>query len=211
MLFFQLMKVSIPLTFFSFSIGLIIALFIAIMNMSKYTVLKSIGGFYVSIVRGTPLLVQLFIIFYGLPYIGILIDSYPAAIIGFSINIGAYASETIRGSILAIPNGQWEAAKTIGMSYPQTMKKIIIPQAARVAVPSLSNSLISLIKDTSLASIVLVPEMFRKAQEIAAVKPGSILEIYVLVALIYWIVVIILSRLQAKLEKYLGRYVGVIS
>ncbi len=208
MLFLQLLKVSIPLTIISFSIGLTIAIFIAMMNLSSRRMLKVVGSFYVSIIRGTPLLVQLFIIFYGLPYIGILIDPYPAAVIGFSINIGAYASETIRGSILAIDVGQWEAAKTIGMNYWQTMRRIVIPQAARIAVPPLSNSIINLVKDTSLASIVLVPEMFRKAQEIAAVEAGNILPIYLLVAIFYWIIVIGMSKIQSKLEVHLNRYVG---
>ncbi|ERJ11180.1 amino acid ABC transporter permease [Haloplasma contractile] len=206
-LLLKLITVSLPLTVIAFTIGLILALFIAIMRMSSNKVLKAISGFYISLVRGTPLLVQLFIIFYGLPTIGIVIDPYPSAVIGFSINISAYAAESIRGSILSIPNGQWEAAKSLGMNFPQTMRRIIIPQATRVAIPPLSNTLISLVKDTSLASIVLVAEMFRRAQEVAAVRPGIILQVYLLVALLYWLIVIGLTSLQNRYEKYLNRYI----
>lgn len=204
----QLLKISLPLTAISFSIGLVIAIFLALMKLSNFKVLKSIASFYISIIRGTPLLVQIFIIFYGLPNAGILIDSYPSAILAFSINIGAYAAEIIRASILAIDHGQWEAAKSIGMTYPQTLIRIILPQSARIAVPPLSNSLISLVKDTALASIVLVPDIFRKAQEIAATQTRYILPIYILVALEYWVIVILLTKIQDRVEKHLNRYVG---
>lgn len=204
----QLLKISLPLTAISFTIGLVIAIFLALMKLSNFKVLKSIASFYISIIRGTPLLVQIFIIFYGLPNAGILIDSYPSAILAFSINIGAYAAEIIRASILSIDHGQWEAAKSMGMTYPQTLVRIILPQAARIAVPPLSNSLISLVKDTALASIVLVPDIFRKAQEIAATQTRYILPIYILVALEYWLVVILLTKIQDRIEKHLNRYVG---
>lgn len=204
----QLLKISLPLTAISFTIGLVIAIFLALMKLSNFKVLKSIASFYISIIRGTPLLVQIFIIFYGLPNAGILIDSYPSAILAFSINIGAYASEIIRASILSIDHGQWEAAKSMGMTYAQTLVRIILPQAARIAVPPLSNSLISLVKDTALASIVLVPDIFRKAQEIAATQTRYILPIYILVALEYWLVVILLTKIQDRIEKHLNRYVG---
>ena len=208
-LFIKLLQVSIPLTVISFVLGLTIALFIAMMRMSRIKILKWVSGLYITIVRGTPLLVQLFIIFYGLPRFGIILAPYPSAIIGFSINISAFAAETIRGSILSIPTGQWEAAKSLGMNFPQTMRRVIIPQASRVAVPPLSNILISLIKDTSLASVVLVTEMFRRAREIAAVRSGIMLEIYMLAAIIYILVVFGLTFLQNRYEKHLNRYIKV--
>src|SRR6476661_6381560 len=158
---------TIPLTLITFIIGIILATLTALARISGSRILQWIARIYVSIIRGTPLLVQLFIIFYGLPTLNIEIDPYPAAIIGFSLNVGAYASEIIRASILSIPKGQWEAAYTIGMTYPQALKRIILPQATRVSIPPLSNTFISLVKDTSLASLILVTEMFRKAQEIA--------------------------------------------
>ncbi|MEH7463083.1 amino acid ABC transporter permease [Bacillus thuringiensis] len=197
---------TIPLTLITFIIGLVLATVTALCRISGNRVLEWIARIYVSIIRGTPLLVQLFIIFYGLPTIGITINSFPAAIIGFSLNVGAYASEIIRASILSIPKGQWEAAYTIGMSYPQALRRIILPQATRVSIPPLSNTFISLIKDTSLASLILVTEMFRKAQEIAATN-YEFLIVYTEAGLIYWVICFLLSIVQQMLEKRAERYV----
>ncbi|MCK9912039.1 ABC transporter permease subunit, partial [Microbacteriaceae bacterium K1510] len=133
--------------------------------------------------------------FYGLPSIGVRIDPFPSAIIGFSLNVGAYGSEIVRAAILSIPKGQWEAAYSIGMSYRQALRRVILPQAARVSVPPLSNSFISLIKDTSLAASILVSEMFRKAQEITAATYEPLL-VYTEAALIYWILCLFLSFIQ---------------
>jgi L-cystine transport system permease protein len=119
----------------------------------------------VSVIRGTPLLLQLFIIYYGLPSLGVTIDPFPSAIIAFTLNVGGYASEVVRAAILAVPRGQWEAAATVGMGYPATLRRIVLPQATRVAVPPLSNTLIALVKDTSLASTIQVTELLRKGQE----------------------------------------------
>ena len=161
---------TIPLTLITFIIGIILATLTALARISGSRILQWIARIYVSIIRGTPLLVQLFIIFYGLPTLNVEVEPYTAAVIGFSLNVGAYASEIIRASILSIPKGQWEAAYTIGMTYPQALKRVILPQATRVSIPPLSNTFISLVKDTSLASLILVTEMFRKAQEIAAMN-----------------------------------------
>ena len=114
--------------------------------------LAAVAGFYVWIIRGTPLLVQLFVIFYGLPSAGILIDAFPAALIGFTLNVGAYSSEVIRAALTSISRGQWEAAYSIGMTTRQALRRTILPQATRVAVPPLGNTFISLVKDTSLAA-----------------------------------------------------------
>lgn len=197
---------TIPLTLITFIIGLVLATLTALCRISGNRVLEWIARIYVSIIRGTPLLVQLFIIFYGLPTIGITINSFPAAVIGFSLNVGAYASEIIRASILSIPKGQWEAAYTIGMSYPQALRRVILPQASRVSIPPLSNTFISLIKDTSLASLILVTEMFRKAQEIAATN-YEFLIVYTEAGLIYWVICFVLSIVQQILEKRAERYV----
>lgn len=197
---------TIPLTLITFVIGLALATLTALCRISGNRVLEWIARIYVSIIRGTPLLVQLFIIFYGLPTIGITINSFPAAVIGFSLNVGAYASEIIRASILSIPKGQWEAAYTIGMSYPQALRRVILPQATRVSIPPLSNTFISLIKDTSLASLILVTEMFRKAQEIAATN-YEFLIVYTEAGLIYWVICFLLSIVQQVLEKRAERYV----
>ncbi|WP_204416881.1 amino acid ABC transporter permease [Bacillus tianshenii] len=198
---------TIPLTLISFSIGLVIAVLTALARISSVKPLQIIAKIYVSIIRGTPLLVQLFIIFYGLPSIGVTIDSFPAAVIGFSLNLGAYASEIIRAAILSTPKGQWEAAYSMGMTYPQALKRIILPQASRVSIPPLSNSFISLVKDTSLASLILVTEMFRKAQEIAATNYEFLL-LYTQAAALYWIICFLLSLVQGQLERRLDRYVA---
>ncbi|WP_110064660.1 amino acid ABC transporter permease [Cytobacillus oceanisediminis] len=198
---------TIPLTLISFVCGLALAILTALARISGNKVLQTIARIYVSAVRGTPLLVQLFIIFYGLPTIGIIIDPFPSAIIGFSLNVGAYASEIIRAAILSIPKGQWEAGYSIGMSYPQTLKRIILPQASRVSIPPLSNTFISLVKDTSLASMILVTEMFRRAQEIAATNYEFLL-LYTQAALIYWVICFLLSIVQGRIENRLDRYVS---
>jgi cystine transport system permease protein len=198
---------TIPLTLISFVCGLALAILTALARISGNKVLQTIARIYVSAVRGTPLLVQLFIIFYGLPTIGIIIDPFPSAIIGFSLNVGAYASEIIRAAILSIPKGQWEAGYSIGMSYPQTLKRIILPQASRVSIPPLSNTFISLVKDTSLASMILVTEMFRRAQEIAATNYEFLL-LYMQAALIYWVICFLLSVVQGRIENRLDRYVS---
>jgi cystine transport system permease protein len=198
---------TIPLALASFVFGIVIAVGIALMRLSKVRVVSAIARFYVSVIRGTPLLVQLFVIFYGLPSIGVLLDPWPSAIIAFSLNVGGYAAEIIRAAILSVPKGQWEAGYTIRMSPATTLRRIILPQAARVSVPPLSNTFISLVKDTSLASLILVTELFRQAQEIAAFS-SEFMVIYIEAAVIYWIICLVLSGAQSRLEKRLDRYVA---
>ena len=159
-----------------------------------------LARFYVWIFRGTPLLVQLFVIFYGLPSIGILLDAFPAALIGFTLNVGAYTSEIVRAAISSVPRGQWEAAYSIGMSWSQAMRRTILPQATRVAVPPLSNTFISLVKDTSLAAAITVPELFQTAQRIVATTYEPLI-LYIEAALIYLALSSVLSALQERLEK----------
>ena len=146
---------------------------------------------------------QLFLIFYALPSAGLTIDAFPAAVIGFTVNIGAYTSEVIRATLLAVPKGQWEAAHSISMTWAQSLRRIILPQAARIAVPPLSNTFISLVKDTSLASVITVPEMFLAAQQIAAVTYEPLI-LYSEAAIIYLFFSSVLSHLQEKLERKLA-------
>lgn len=200
-------KFTVPVAVVSFVLGSIVAMSTALARLSKYKLLKLISGFYVWIIRGTPLLVQLFIIFYGLPAAGITIGALPAAIIGFTLNVGAYNSEIIRAAILSIPKGQWEAASSIGMTHTQSLLRIILPQATRVSVPPLSNSFISLVKDTSLAAAITLTEMFQISQQITASTYEPLL-LYCEVAFIYLIFCSILSILQQKIEKKLERYVA---
>jgi cystine transport system permease protein len=198
---------TIPLALVSFVVGLAIALVVALMRLSRRRIVSGVARVYISLVRGTPLLVQLFVIFYGLPSIGLVIDPWPSAVAAFSINVGGYAAEVIRAAILSVPKGQWEAAYMIGMSRRLALRRIILPQAARVSVPPLSNTFISLVKDTSLASLILVTDLFRRAQEIAAFSQEFML-VYLEAALVYWVICLGLSVLQGRLETRLDRYVA---
>ena len=203
---------SIPLTLISFVVGLALALVVALVRIAPahgfgIRIAKAISGFYVSAIRGTPLLVQLFIIFYGLPSIGVTLDPLISAVIGFSLSVGAYGSEIVRASLQSIPQGQWEAGYSIGMNYMQALWRIVLPQALRVSVPPLSNAFIALFKDTSLASLVLVVELFRVAQQVAA-RTYEFMLIYVMAALMYWAFCLILTSFQRYLENRLDRHLA---
>jgi cystine transport system permease protein len=200
---------TVPLTLLSFVLGLGVGFLAAVARLFAPRPIAAIVRFYVWIIRGTPLLVQLFLIFYGLPSVGIVLDAFPAALIGFTLNVGAYTSEIIRAVLLAVPKGQWEAAYSIGMTWAQAMRRTILPQATRIAVPPLSNTFISLVKDTSLAAAITVPELFRAGQRIVATSYEPLI-IYVQVALIYLVVSSVLSSLQAHVEKRYSRYGGYI-
>ncbi|MBO0681105.1 ABC transporter permease subunit [Mycolicibacterium sp. S2-37] len=201
------LTMTIPLTIISFAIGLIIALGVALARLSSNVLLTNVARFYISVIRGTPLLVQLFIVFFALPEFGVRIDPFPAAVIAFSLNVGGYAAEIIRGAIQSIPKGQWEAAETIGLNYTGALRRIILPQAARVAVPPLSNTLISLVKDTSLASTILVTELLRQAQIVAA-PTFEFFALYGTAAVYYWVICLVLSFGQSRVEHRLERYVA---
>ncbi|WP_328411600.1 amino acid ABC transporter permease [Nocardia sp. NBC_00403] len=198
---------TIPLTAVSFVIGLAIALLLALARMSPVWPVQAAARFYISIIRGTPLLVQLFIVFYALPQFHIVLDPFPAAVIAFSLNVGGYAAEVVRASILSVADGQWEASQALGMSYPMMMRLIILPQASRIAVPPLSNTLISLVKDTSLASTILVTELLRTAQ-IAAAPTFDFFALYGVAALYYWAICLVLGFGQTRLETRLSRHVA---
>jgi L-cystine transport system permease protein len=198
---------TLPLTAISFVVGLVLALFVALARISKIVPLSLLARGYISVIRGTPLLVQLFIVFYALPQLGVVIDPFPAAVIAFSLNVGGYAAEVVRAAILSLPKGQWEAAQTIGMGYSTTLQRVILPQAARTAVPPLSNTLISLVKDTSLASTILVTELLRVAQ-LAAAPTFDFFALYGVAAVYYWVICLVLSFGQIRLETRLERYVA---
>lgn len=199
------LTITIPLTAISFSIALVIAVVTAMVQVANVKVLKQIARFYVWVIRGTPLLVQLFVVFYGLPNVGIIIDPFPAAVLVFSINEGAYCAETIRAALEAVPAGQMEAGQCVGMSYLQVMRRIVLPQALRTAFPPLSNSLIAMVKDTSLAANITVVEMFMTTQQIVA-RTYEPLALYIEVGLIYLLFCTILTKLQRVGEKRLNTY-----
>ena len=194
---------TVPLTLITFVLGILLGLLVALARLYGPTPLVALVRFYVWLIRGTPLLVQLFLIFYGLPSAGIVLDAFTAAVIGFTLNIGAYSSEIIRATLAAIPKGQWEAAYSIGMNWPQVMWRVILPQAARIAVPPLSNTFISLVKDTSLAAAVTVPELFQAAQRLASVTYEPLI-LYIETAIIYLLFSSVLSTLQDRLEQRLA-------
>ncbi|TDN69420.1 ABC transporter permease subunit [Paraburkholderia sp. BL10I2N1] len=196
---------TVPLTIVSFVLGLALAFVVALIRLFGPAWSVAIVRFYVWLIRGSPLLVQLFVIFYGLPSVGIVLDPLTAAIIGFSLNVGAYNSEVIRGVIESIPKGQWEAAYSMGMTRGQALRRAILPQAARVALPPLANSFIALVKDTSLAAVLTVPEIFQAAQRIASVTYEPLI-LYTEAALIYLVFSSVLSSAQVRLEKRFGRH-----
>lgn len=179
--------------------GLLLGFLLAMMRLSHLWPVVWLARGYVSVFRGTPLIAQLFMIYYGLPQFGIELDPFPSAMIGLSLNTAAYASESLRGAIAAIERGQWEAAASIGMTRWQTMRRVILPQAARTALPPLGNSFISLVKDTSLAATIQVPELFRQAQLITS-RTLEIFTMYLAASLIYWVMATLLSMLQSRLE-----------
>lgn len=185
--------------------GLLLGFALAVGRLYGPAPLRWLTRLYVSFFRGTPLLVQLFLIYYGLPQLGIQLDPLPAALIGFSLNMAAYTSEILRAAIASIDRGQWEAAASIGMSKTQTLYRAILPQAARTALPPLGNSFISLVKDTALAATIQVPELFRQAQLITA-RTFEIFTMYLAAALIYWALAGILAHFQARLEARVNRH-----
>ena len=197
--------VSVPLMLVSFALGLVLAFVLALMRMSRFAPLKAIAWFVVWVIRGTPLLVQIFVIYFGLPSIGVVLTPIPSAIMALVISQGAYNSEVIRAALRSIPKGQSEACKALGLNKTQTMLQVIIPQAALVAVPPLGNSFISLLKDTSLVSTITVAEILMTAKSIIAVKFEPML-FYCEAALVYLIFSTILTQLQGSLEKKLGKH-----
>ena len=199
------LTMTIPLTVIAFSLALVIAVAMAMIQFANVKVLKQLARFYIWIFRGTPLLVQLFVVFYGLPNVGILIEPFPAAVLVFSLNEGAYCAESIRAALEAVPAGQMEAGYCAGMSYMQIMRRIVLPQAMRTAFPPLSNSLIAMVKDTSLAANITVTEMLMVTQRIVA-RTYEPLVLYIEVGLIYLLFSTVLTGLQRAGEKRLATH-----
>lgn len=213
--FFDLMVLAGPILLkgtgytliFAFSAmlgGLLVGFVLAVLRIipSRWTQVPA--TVYVSMMRGTPLLVQVFIIYYGLPSIGISFDPLTAGVLALSLNAGAYISESLRGAIIGISRGQWSAGYSLGLSYGQNLRYIVMPQALRLAVPSMSNSLISLIKDTSLVSVITVTELLLATKDVIATTFQP-LPLYLAAAGIYWILSLCLEQVQMRLEKHYGR------
>jgi L-cystine transport system permease protein len=184
--------------------GAIVGTVVAITRLAKVPVLAQVAALYVSAMRGTPLLVQLFVIYFGLPSLGIQFEPITAGILGLSLNVGAYLSETLRGAINGVEYGQWNAAKSLGLTQSQTLRYVVGPQALRLAVPSLSNSLISLIKDTSLVSVIAVSELMLATREVIATTFQPF-PLYIAAAAMYWAMSASFEGLQKRLEVRLNR------
>lgn len=199
------LTMTIPLTIIAFSLAMVIAIIVALIQYAHIPFLTQLCRLYIWIIRGTPLLVQLYVVFYGLPGVGILLDPFPCAVLVFSINEGAYCAETMRAALEAVPPGQMEAGYCVGMSTLQIMRRIVLPQAFRTAFPSLGNSLISMVKDTSLAANITVLEMFMATQRIVA-RTYEPLALYCEVGIIYLLFSTILTRLQSWGERRLSAY-----
>lgn len=184
--------------------GLAIGFPVAMMRMSTWKLVRWPAALYVSAMRGTPLLVQIFVIYYGLPTIGIEFTPVTAGVLALSLNAGAYLSESLRGAIQSIGQGQWRASFSLGLGYWQTLHHIVMPQALRVAVPSMSNTLISLIKDTSLVSVITMTELMLATKEVIATTFQP-LPLYMAAALIYWCLSLGFEALQRRAERHLNR------
>ena len=200
-------EVTIPLTILSFLLALAVAVIVALIQYANVKVLRQICRFYIWIIRGTPLLVQLYLVFYGLPSVGIVIDAFPAAVLVLGFNEAAYMAETMRGALESVSRGQMEAGYCVGMNYVQIMMHVVLPQVFRTAFPALGNSMIAMLKETSMAATITVMEMFRQAQVING-RVYESLALYGEVALIYLIFCTVLSWVQRFGERRLSTYGG---
>ena len=200
-------RVTLPLTALSFALALVISVAVALIQYANVPVLRQICRFYIWIIRGTPLLVQLYLVFYGLPSLGITLAAFPTAVLVFGFNEGAYMAESLRGALESVSRGQMEAGWCVGLNYLQIMVHIVLPQAFRAAFPALSNSLISMLKGTSLAATITVTEMFRQATVING-RVYESLGLYTEVALIYLAFCTLLTWLQHIGERKLASYGG---
>jgi polar amino acid transport system permease protein len=186
------------------SLGLALGLVAALLNMSRHRALQSVARFYIWLMRGTPLLVQLIIIYTGLPQLGLRLTVVQSALIGLSLNEGAYLSEIIRAGILSVPRGQFDAARAVGMTYPTLMRLVVMPQAARVIIPPLGNNFNGLLKTTSITSVISMEELLRRGQMLIQVE-FKVLEIFVVAALYYLVLTTLWGVVQRRLEAHFGR------
>lgn len=186
-------------------IGLVLGLLLALARSSKNIFLRLPARIYISFMRGTPMLVFLFILYFGLPIIGIKLTALVAASLGFGLNSAAYIAEIDRSALNSVSRGQWESAKALNLGYWTTLRKIILPQATRIAIPPLTNVFMDIVKATSLAAVITVPELFQKTQIVAG-RTFDAMTMYVLVALIYWPICIVISFFQERLENRFSKF-----
>ncbi len=198
---------TIYVSFISMAIGLVLGLFLALARNADSPFLRWPARAYISFMRGTPMLVLLFIIYFGLPSIDIQFTAFQAAIIGFSLNSAAYIAEVNRSALNSVDRGQWEAATSLGLTYWRSLLGIVLPQAARIAIPPLTNIFLDLVKATSLAAVITVPELFQKTQ-IAGGRTFDTLTMYIVVACIYWPLCVVISIFQERLEHHFSRFIS---
>jgi cystine transport system permease protein len=204
-----LLATAVPMTLFlggiSFVFGSALGLGVALLRLSRLGPLQWTAFAYVSIFRGTPLLVQILLIYFGLPRLGIVLEPLPSAILALTLFSASYLSENFRAGILSVDKGQWEASSSLGLSGWKTFTRIIFPQALRIAMPSVGSRLIALMKDTSLASSITVVELTRVAEQIGAAS-FRYLEMFLMVGAIYWMINQVLTLLQMLVEARLSRH-----
>jgi polar amino acid transport system permease protein len=196
---------TMELTVITLILGTLLGILLALLKLSKNIVLKSLSGFYTWVFRGTPLLLQLFFFYYGLPFVGIELTPFSAAILGLSLNCGAYMAEIIRGGIQSVNKGQFEAAKALGFSYGETMRKIILPQTWKLIIPPVGNEFISILKDTSLVSTIAMVELMRSAQQIYASSFDPI-SVFLTAAVLYLIMTTVFTTVFGIFERKLAVY-----
>ncbi|GAA0441263.1 amino acid ABC transporter permease [Lentibacillus halophilus] len=189
------------------ALGMVLGLFLALAHSSRHIVLRWPARLYISFMRGTPILVFLFILYFGLPYLGIELGAIMAASLGFGLNSAAYIAEIDRSSLNSIDDGQWEAATSLNIGYWKTLWFIILPQAARIAIPPLTNVFMDLMKATSLAAVITVPELFQRTQIVVG-REFDAMTLYIVVALIYWPICVLISFVQDRLEAKYSKFVS---
>ncbi|HHU20013.1 MAG TPA: amino acid ABC transporter permease [Bacilli bacterium] len=201
------LPMTIYVSFISMGIGMVLGLFISLARRSEKKILRWPARVYISFMRGTPMLVFLFLIYFGLPAVGLEFTAFQSAIIGFGLNSAAYIAEVNRSALSSVDHGQWEASYSLGLGYRSTLMGIVLPQAIRIAIPPLTNVFLDLVKATSLAAVITVPELFQKTQ-IAAGRSYDTMTMYLLVALIYWPLCSLIAFIQDRFEGYFNRFVN---
>ena len=196
--------VTLQISFFALLLGMVFGIAGALCRISSNRILNAAAFFYVWVIRGTPVMVQLFILYFGLPQLGIKLPSMVAGVLGLAINTGAYITEIIRAGIQAVDRGQMEAALSVGMSYRQAMRRIIGPQAIKICIPPLVNQFIMTLKNSSIASLVTITELFRTGEQIIYTTFRSF-EVYTAVAVFYLIMNSVFMVIADKLERKMAR------
>lgn len=188
----------------SMAMGVVLGFGAALMKMARNPVLRGVGAFYVWLWRATPLLIQLVIIYTGLPQLGIRLGVIESALLGFALNEGAYFAETVRAGITSVGSGQIDAARALGLGAFSTMRLVILPQAARVVIPPLGNQFNGMLKTSSLASVISMEELLRHAQQLAQIE-FRVLEVYLVAALYYIALTTAWGEVQKRIERHYGR------